>query len=328
MVTARAARVSCVFSLCRRQGEAYRTPALSNIHLQHSDFMAQYTRREFIGTAAVAAATLMAGAPRALAATRKQIPIGVQLYSVRNVFLGGRGAPGDVAGTLAGVKKIGYDGVEFAGYGSFNNDAKGLRKLLDDNGLKCCGTHLQGGLNIVKGDALAKTVEYNQIIGNDKLVVPSLQARTADDWLRQADAFNEVAEQLKPHKMRIGYHNHTAEFTAIDGKMPTDIFFGKANPEVFVQLDIGHCFHAGSDPAAYLKKYVGRVLTVHAKDYDAANRAGDVVGDGKVKWAEVLAAIQEPASAVQWYIVEEESNAFQGLDGIEKSYQGLTKLLA
>jgi sugar phosphate isomerase/epimerase len=284
--------------------------------------MRDYTRRDFIGTAAVGAAAFVAGSTQMLAGTGKKIPIGVQLYSVRNVF------SRDVPGTLAGIKKIGYEGVEFAGYASFNNDAKGLRKLLDDNGLKCCGTHLQGGLRIVTGDALAQTVEFNEIIGNDKLVVPSLQARTAADWLQNAETFSEIAEKLKPNKMRIGYHNHTAEFTAIEGKMPTDIFFGKASPEVFVQLDIGHCFHAGADPAAYLKKYLGRVLTVHAKDYSAEDRAGDVVGAGKVKWAEVLPVCQDASSSVQWYIVEEESNAFQGLDGIEKSFQGLQKLLA
>ncbi|MDZ7615772.1 MAG: twin-arginine translocation signal domain-containing protein, partial [Patescibacteria group bacterium] len=63
----------------------------------------------------------------------KKIPIGLQLYSVRNA------CAEDLPGVLKAVAKMGYSGVEFAGY--HGRTAEDLRKLLDDNGLKCCGTH-------------------------------------------------------------------------------------------------------------------------------------------------------------------------------------------
>jgi len=284
--------------------------------LYSNKFMHSLNRRTFIGTAAVAATALMARTAPVSGATRKKIPIGVQLYSVRNT------APKDVPGTLAGIKKIGYEGVEFAGY--YNQGAAELRKLLDDNGLKCCGTHI--GLPTMMGDALEKTIEFNQTLGNQLLVVPSQRARTLEDWAKNAGTFEEIAAKLKPHDMRIGYHNHTAEFKALDGEVIEDYFFGKAGPEVFVQLDIGHCAHGGADPVAYLKKFAGRVLSVHVKEYSPENRAA-LVGEGVVKWPEVFDAC-ENAAGTRWYIVEEESNAYPGLEGIEKSYQKLTKLLA
>ena len=54
----------------------------------------------------------------------------------------------DVPGTLEAVSKLGYQGVEPWGYAGTPNvfqeySAKQLRKLLDDNGLKCCGMHHQ-----------------------------------------------------------------------------------------------------------------------------------------------------------------------------------------
>jgi len=110
--------------------------------------MIPLTRRQFIGASAVGAAALMAG-PSAFGASRKKPPIGVQLYSVRNDFAK------DVPGVLAGIKKIGYEGVEFAGYANYGNNASGLRKLLDDNGLKACGSHIQGGLPTLQGDGFA-----------------------------------------------------------------------------------------------------------------------------------------------------------------------------
>jgi sugar phosphate isomerase/epimerase len=303
-----AASEAVAFARCRQ----------TNHFIHRSYPMRDYTRREFLGTAAAASAVLIAGSTGVLAATRRKIPIGVQLYSVRTVF------QRDIPGTLAGVKKIGFEGVEFAGYFSYANDAKGLRKLLDDNGLKCCGTHI--GLQTMQGDALAKTIEFNQILGNDKLVVPSgPRATTIEQWAQFGESFNAVAEKLKEHKLRIGYHNHAAEFTRIGDQMPADAFFGKASADVFMQLDIGHCVRAGADPVAYLKKYTGRVLTVHTKDFRAGAPADDVVGAGLVKWPEVLDACD--GAGVQWHIIEEESNAFQGLDGIEKSFQGLKKLL-
>lgn len=288
--------------------------------------MSQYTRRQFIGTATAGTAALLTGCATN-AATPAKPRIGVQLYSVRFVF------NNDVPGTLAGIKKIGYEAVEFAGYATYANNAAGLRKLLDDNGLVACGTHMPGGLAGVTGGNLEKTIEFNKILGNDKLIVASLgNTKTADDWLKNADTFSEVAEKLKPHNMRIGYHNHVAEFKPIAGPgspLPEDIFFGKASPDVFVQLDIGHCAHAGADPAAVLKQYNGRVLSVHVKDWMPAT-GGDIVGDpaGIVKWPEVLPATRLAGSAVQWYIVEEESGKFPLLTGIEKDFQNLQLLLA
>ncbi len=280
--------------------------------------MPKYTRRDFLGTAAAATAALLAGATRSFAVPRTKIPIGVQLYSVRAV------APADVPGTLAGVKKIGYDAVEFAGYYSYNNDAKGLRKLLDDNGLKCCGTHI--GLPALTGDALEKTIEFNKVLGNENLVVASMRARTLADWAMNADTFSEIAEKLKPHKLRVGYHNHTVEFKEVEGQIPEDHFFSKAKPEVFAQLDLGHCARAGADPVAYLKKFAGRVRSVHVKEYNPDKKEA-LVGDGKIKWNEVFDACENVAGT-QWYIVEEESGFYKGLDGIDLCYKALKKLLA
>jgi hypothetical protein len=56
----------------------------------------------------------------------------VQLYSVRTE------CEKDLPGTIKAVAKMGYKGVEFAGY--YGRDAKTLKKLLDGVGLKCCGT--------------------------------------------------------------------------------------------------------------------------------------------------------------------------------------------
>src|SRR5207245_5149196 len=113
-------------------------------------------------TAGATAATLGLLA-EAGAAEKKKIPFALQLYSVRNEC--GK----DLVGTIHAVGKMGYKAVEFAGY--HGRDAKTLRQLLDDAGLKCCGTHI--GLDTLLGDNLPKTVAFNQTLGNKFLIMPS-----------------------------------------------------------------------------------------------------------------------------------------------------------
>ncbi|HVX67974.1 MAG TPA: sugar phosphate isomerase/epimerase [Bryobacteraceae bacterium] len=261
-----------------------------------------------------AAAAAFAGFARA---ARSKVPIAVQLYSMRRM------AAQDFPGAVAAVARIGYKGVEFAGF--YNRTAPEVRKLLDDNGLKCCGSHT--GIDALLGDAFERTVEFNRTIGNPFIVVPGLPAKYNSSraaWLETAKLFDELSARLEPHKMRIGYHNHSREFQPLDGEFPWDTFCGHTRKQVVTQLDIGHAVHAGQDPAAVLKKYPGRALTVHVKEYSATKK--DVlVGDGDVKWDEVFRAC-ETVGKTQWYIVEQENQHFPDLAGVEDTFQRLKKM--
>jgi sugar phosphate isomerase/epimerase len=180
-------------------------------------------RRELLrmGALGAAAAWTATRVKRGLAADK--LPIGVQLYSVRE------DCERDLPGTLKALKGFGYEAAEFAGY--YGKSAAELRRLLDDNGLKCCGTHT--GLNTLEGDALAKTVEFNKTLGNPFLIVPSIpeeRRKTADDWKALAARFDALADQVAPAGMRVGYHNHNFEFAPIGGTTPWEL----AKPDAFV----------------------------------------------------------------------------------------------
>src|SRR5256885_16572455 len=100
----------------------------------------QVTRRRFIETGLCAAVGMTLSRARSMAAAQaKTIPIGFQLYSVRGEFAR------NVAETLKKLSQIGYQAVEFWGYGGTPNvyqESSGadLRKMLDDCRLKCCGS--------------------------------------------------------------------------------------------------------------------------------------------------------------------------------------------
>ena len=280
-------------------------------------------RRDVLKLTAAGAAALAAGAGagKVLAAAtgtatgaRKMIPIGLQLYSVRAEC--GK----DLAGTVAAVAKMGYKGVEFAGY--HGKSATDLRKLLDDNGLVCCGTHT--GLNTLLGDALAKTIEFNKTLGNPFLIVPGMGAKTRQDWLDKAKQFNEISDKARPLGMWVGYHNHSAEFKELEGEKPWDTFFGNTKKDVVMQFDVGNAKGSGGDAVEYLKKYPGRALTLHVKPWSKSNPKA-VVGEDELPWKEIF-NLCETTGNTQWYIVEYEVGGVPALEAVKNCLEGLKKM--
>ncbi len=238
----------------------------------------------------------------------KKTPIGLQLYTI------GGDMRKDPAGSLAKVAQWGFKGVEFAGYPS--QDAKEVRKMLDDNGLKCCGSHTQ--INALKGDSFAKTVEFAKTIGNTRLVAPSLFRGFSNDAEKDkktveemADALNEIADKLKSEGLRTGFHCHPGEFKKIGDSTVWDIFFSRAKREVIMQCDLGHMGTAGVDPVAYLNKYPGRASSVHVKP-SAKNKRGGLVGDADdtLNWPEIFKAC-ESVGGTEWYIVEYDGGSME-----------------
>jgi len=243
-----------------------------------------------------------------------KIPIGLQLYSIRE------DCQNDLSGSLEKVAKMGYDGVDFAGY--YDHEAKEVRKMVDDLGLKVCGGHL--GLDTLTGDELKRTVEYQRILGNKYLIVPGLPEERRNSraaWQETAKIFNEIADKLAPEGMLTGYHNHAIEFAPLDGEMPWDTFFGNTKKEVIMQLDTGNALHGGADPVPFLEKYPGRAITVHLKEYSATNNKA-LIGEGDVRWDEVFECCETKGNT-EWYIVEQESYAYSPIECVERCVKAL-----
>ena len=254
-----------------------------------------------------------------------RIPIGLELYSVRNDL------DKDVYGTLKAVAKMGYEGVEFAG--PPKHSARVLRAILDEVGLVCCGWHTPFAL--VQDDKLAETIAFNKILGNRYVIIPGLPGNVTGsraNWRKVADFFNQLTDKLAPHGMVTGYHNHHTEFTPLEGEAPWDTFFGNAAPEVVMQLDTGNALHGGGLSVPVLKRYPGRAKSVHLKPYSPklvkeSERApfGPVIGDDEIPWAEVF-RLCETIGGTEWYVVEYESDAYPPLDAVDRCLKALKKM--
>jgi len=275
----------------------------------------QTTRRRFIKSA-LGCSLGMTLSPTLLEAANaaKTIPIGFQLYTVRGEF--SRNAPA----TLNTLGQLGYQGVEFWGYGGTPNiyqqySASELRKLLDASGLKCCGMHLE--LKALSKDNLQRTIENSRTLSNEFLNVAAARDKmgSADAIAQLASLLNDTAAQCRPHKMKVGYHAHPFDFAKIDGRFAWEILFDRTEPEVNMQMDVGNCLAGNGDPIAMLKEFPGRTQTIHIKEHQDRTFESDFYKE--------IFRLCETTSATKWFIVE-----MGGPDGngFEVPRQALAKL--
>jgi sugar phosphate isomerase/epimerase len=266
--------------------------------------------------AGVVAAVGTAALGQGTATGAKKIPIGLQVYSVRNE------AQKDLAAVLAQVAQMGYEGVEFAGY--YGWPAEKIRKVLDQHNLKCCGTHT--GVKEMMGEQFAKTVEFNKTIGNKNLIAPSgMRTSSQEACIEFAKQMTELAAKAKEQGMRVGYHNHAGEFDSKGGFIPWEVFASNSGKDVILQVDIGHIARAGADPAVYMEKFPGRLTTVHVKDF-AKGKPDPVVGEGEVDWPKMFRICEGPGGT-EWYIIEDESRD-NVMQRVKTDIENLHKLLA
>jgi len=242
------------------------------------------------------------------------IPVGLELYSVRE------GLKKDLDGTLRAVAQMGYQCVEFyAPYFDWTDaQTKQVRKLLDDLGMRCYSTH--NSAKFLSPENINHARDKNMTLGSRYIVVASVQPEPAPDgWGAVADLLNSAAEALEPSGLKAGYHNHTAEFTATNGARPIEVIAKNTKPSVMLQLDVGTCLEAGSDPVAWIKANPGRIRSLHCKDWSPDSGTGYQVlfGEGQADWKKIFAAA-ESVGGVEFYLVEQEGSRFPELDTARK----------
>jgi sugar phosphate isomerase/epimerase len=239
------------------------------------------------------------------------IPIGLQLWSVKDA------CKENLAGTLKAIAEMGYDGVESGAF--IPAEAAEMKAILDDVGLKMCGTHVP--MDTLRGEKLAKTIEFYQTCGCEHLIVPFMKHDTREDCERFARELSEVAAKLAPLGMSAGYHLHYHDLAPRDGEWPWDTIFRAGSKDLIAQMDAGNSLGSGVDPAELVRHFPGQAVTVHLKDW-CGPQAGPLVGEGNVRWAEFFEACETVGGAT-WYIVEQEKYPVPPLEAVAKCLENL-----
>ena len=255
-------------------------------------------------------------------ASASSIPVGLELYSVRDAL------KQDPEGTVRTVAQMGYQAVEFyAPYFEWTDaQAKQMRKLLDGLGVRCYSTH--NDADYFKPTNINRARDLNLILGSKYLVMASSDPKSGPDaWKAIADQLNSAAEPLESSGLKPGYHNHQAEFTGAVGQRPMDVLAKTTKPTVMLQLDVGTCVEAGSDPVAWIRANPGRIRSIHCKDWspDPAKGYKVLFGEGVADWKGIFQAA-ESVGGVEYYLIEQEGSRFSEFDTARKCLQAYLSL--
>lgn len=278
------------------------------------------TRRDALkGIAASLAALGLAGR----AQEGRRIPVALQLYSVRDL------CAKDFDGTLAEVARLGFRGVEFGGFYNYGKDAAGLRKKLDDLGLKAAGKHVRADL--LQGDELKKTLDFLRTLGVPYLIVSSDRRFSHPEGSKEyAEFINLAADALKQEGFRLGHHNHTDEFKKAGERTYWDLFAERTHPDVVLQLDVGHATYAGVDPVSLVRKYPGRTRSTHVKARlpDLVKGRKPLIGQDVTDWPAYVTACYQ-VGGTEWFTLEQEEypDGMTSMEASRLSFVGFRKVL-
>jgi len=186
--------------------------------------------------------------------------IGYQVYSAR------WDAEKDLGATLAEIAKIGYDGVEFAGF--YGNSAEDVAQMLKDNGLVAASSHVPFVQILDDPDGV---IAYHKAIGCKFIAIPHLGGGLepgGKDFAKTIRAIYAFGKKCRDAGIQLLYHNHDFEFVTVCGQYGLDFLYDAVDEDL-LKTEIDTCWvkYAGEDPVAYVKKYAGRAPVVHLKDY-------------------------------------------------------------
>ncbi|WP_444685404.1 sugar phosphate isomerase/epimerase family protein [Alkalicoccus luteus] len=241
------------------------------------------------------------------------LPVAVQLFTLREE------AEQDFKGTLREVAKVGYEGVEFAGFGGLTADE--VKDLLEETGLKPAASHVP--IDQLR-DNLDDTIAFHQAIGCTRLVCPYLDEEDRDSITAYEAVIGDlrrIAAACSKEGISLSYHHHDFELKPIETVIPLKKIWN--TPGIQAEIDIYWLVKAGENPVEWIKKYADSTELIHLKD---------MTTDGTEDFAElgtggidIEACVREAEKAgVQWLIVEQDQSRIGAMKSIKKSYEHLT----
>jgi len=203
---------------------------------------------------------------------------GIQLWSVRDDLAK------DPKGVLKQLSSYGYKQIEsFEGgkgmfWGMSNTEFKAE---MDNLGMKIISSHCDINKDFEKKAADAAA------IGMKYLICPYKgPQKDLDAFKKFADEFNQKGEICKKNGIRFAYHNHDAEFRAVEGQIPYELFLSQTKMQM--ELDLAWATKGGKDPVELFKQNPGRFPLWHVKDLDAKREVILPVGEGTIDYKRIF----------------------------------------
>jgi sugar phosphate isomerase/epimerase len=284
-------------------------------------------RRRFLQNAGMGFAALALGRTTQILANPYGMPIGLQLYTVRDHI------EKDLEGTIKRVAEIGYKEAEVDSSTYYGRKPAELGRILADNGLKVVSTHFNEYQ--LKHD-VEKNIAGAKECGVTYAGLSSLEDRdrkTLEAVKRDAEWFNQVGKTISQAGCHFFYHGHNFDYANVDGAVIYDELIRRTDPKfVNFELDCYWCVRAGKDPVDYFHRFPGRFPQLHIKDlkpgFPPTTGEGPAafteVGQGIIDWKKIFQAAK--GGGLKHFYVEQDECDRDSLESAKMSYEYLHKL--
>ena len=300
-------------------------------------------RKQFIQTsgAALFGTMLFRNNSIDLFGTSPKDEMGLELFTFFNEI------DNDVEGTLKKIAGVGYKKIESAfskkgGY--YGMKPKEFAKFLKDQGMGWKSHHVLGapfkmppGAKMPAGpDGKPITIPPMRNLRDNMqelvdevaegevpyLVCANTPITTLDEIQASIDVLNKTDEACKKAKVNFAYHNHDAEFRAVEGQIPYEMFLSQTKMQM--ELDLAWATKGGKDPIELFKQHPGRFPLWHVKDLDKEFKTVLPVGEGTIDFKRIFDA---SATAGMKHFFVEHDMPKDALASIKSSYDYLSKML-
>ena len=235
--------------------------------------------------------------------------LGLQLYSLRHLF-----EKGDVAGTLAMVRRWGFTDVEAAG--TYKLPVPEFVSLVKKAGLRIVST----GADFASLEKdVARVIKDAQALGAAQVMcawIPHEKRFSRRDVDKAAAVFTKAGRAMREAGLRLLYHTHGYEFQPdADGTFFDTLAKSTEAGTLDFQMDVFWVVHGGGSPVELFAKYPGRFPSTHLKDIrkgtkvcDPTGHAPDdtsvTLGDGMIDIPGILQAANK--EGVKYHFIEDE----------------------
>lgn len=231
--------------------------------------------------------------------------------------------PDEFKESMKKVADIGYKAVQISGIDREMMPEEEVAAVCAENGLTICATHEDSKTILNEPEKIAERLtrlgtKYTaypypaDIDFTDTAVVDGLAA-----GLDKAGGVLKAAGQV------LTYHNHSVEFTKVNGKTALEIIYDKTDPvSLQAELDTYWVQAGGGNPVAWIESMKGRLPLLHMKDFGVKPGTNETtwteIGNGNLDFKAIVAAAD--AAGCEWYIVEQDTCPGDPFDSIKQSF--------
>src|SRR6185503_3355538 len=165
-----------------------------------------------------------------------------------------------------------------------------MRQKIRAAGLRCESSHYN--FRELK-EKLDESIAFAKEMGYTQMVLASFglrQGATMADWTAAASELNKIGEATQKAGIQFVFHNHNMEFESIGGELIYDRLMTTFDPKLVKSQFQVAVASLGVDPVQVVRKYPGRILSMHLADWSPAEKKLAAVGGGAVDWKGLFAA--------------------------------------